>query len=415
MANKNAIEKLIKLGFGVGIKLFSMVVGLYTMRWLNTNLTPQELKSFFLSLFFTGTILGLAHLGIVNLVSKFIITRVQDPERFNQMWSNSFYIQTTLSLLGILLIYIVSLTNPVLPFNILVLVYLAQLFLALDGAFKVVADFNNQTYKFTATELLSKFCILVLLLIMSRYYLGADNLLIYSMIILVCAAGQLVLDLIVQNKYLKWVRPNLKALIPYKMDILQFFGINLLLLLASNSDRWFLSYFKFSDYVINGYVNIYNLYVITTTVEAFILPVLYFNLINGKDLTSPVKDIVTNSKWLYLFILESICASVGFKILSYVLMPIIDKNSLYLKYSYEIVDILCVLILLNSTSYLITQLFILKDKVKYESISIVIFTLSTLVSYFLLIPSFGHIGAAYASLIGFGLYVGTKVLLVRRL
>ena len=46
MNNQDGIKKIIKIIFGLSIKIVSLLIGLYTMRWLNTNLTPNELKSF---------------------------------------------------------------------------------------------------------------------------------------------------------------------------------------------------------------------------------------------------------------------------------------------------------------------------------------------------------------------------------
>jgi O-antigen/teichoic acid export membrane protein len=415
MNNKDAVIKIAKLLLGVSIKIFSLIVGLYTMRWLNTNLNPSELKAFYLSIFFNASILGVATLGLSNLVNKFIVNKASEPYKFNNIWSNAFFVQLYISLFGILLVYIVSLTNPVLPFNILILVYITQMFLALDGSFKVVADYNNKTWLFTITELISKILIVSGLIVFVNGFFGTKGVLFYSLLILACAIVQFTLDLYFQSKSLTWVKPKFSLLKEYKTDIIQFTLIGFAIAISSTSDRWFLSYFKFSDFVINGYVNIYNLFSIAMIVETVIIPVLYYNMLKGKDINLPIKQIVLKSKWFYLILAESLLASVTFKIGSYIILPLIDKNGTYLNYSYEVVDILSFTLLFTSSNYFLSQILILKNKVKYETICVMIFMFLSILLYLILIPRYAHLGAAYATLISYSITLLIKIHLINKI
>jgi O-antigen/teichoic acid export membrane protein len=401
MNNQDGISKIIKLITGVGIKILSLFVGLYTMRWLNTNLSPSELKSFFLSLFFTGSFLTISTLGLANILNRIILEKEINSNKFDKLWINSILVQSIISFFGLFVMYFVSLYNPVLPFGILILIYVAQYFLAIDGSIKIITDYNNSTWTFTLTDLISKLLILASLLFYSKYYLNVNNILVYGLIILFCAVFQFLLDIIIQRKNINWVKPDFGMLLDYKAEIIQFTLITLALVFASNSDRWFLSNFKVSDYAINGYVNAYNLYTIVTMLETFVLPALYFNMLKGKDNTKSVNELVLKSKWFYLILSLSVFSAIGFKIASGLLLPIINKNGEYLAYSYQVVDFLAILLIFNSSSNLLSHLLIFKNKVKYEFIAVVIFLVSTVLLYLYLIPQFGHVGAAIASLAGY--------------
>jgi O-antigen/teichoic acid export membrane protein len=414
MKNQDGIKKIIKIIFGVSIKIVSLLIGLYTMRWLNSNLNASELKSFFLTLFFTGSFLTISTLGLANILNRTILEKETQPLKFDKLWINSILIQTIISIFGIFVMYFVSLYNPVLPFGVLILVYIAQYFLAVDGSIKIITDFNNNTWTFTLTDLISKLLILFSLLFYSKYYIGSNNILVYGLIILFCAMFQFVLDVLIQRKNINWVKPDFGILLEYRSEIIQFTVITLALVFASNSDRWFLSYFKISDYAINGYVNAYNLYTIVTMLETFILPPLYFNMLKGKDNAKSINELVLNSKWFYIILGLSIFSAIGFKIASGLLLPIVNKNGDYLAYSYQVVDYLSILLLFNSSSNLLSHLLIFKNKVKQEFIAVVIFLISTVLLYILLIPQFGHVGAAIASVVGFVVNFVYKAIITAR-
>jgi O-antigen/teichoic acid export membrane protein len=415
MNNQDGIKKIIKLVFGVSIKVVSLLVGLYSMRWLNTNLNAGELKSFFISLFFTGSFLSISTLGMNNIVQRQIISKSQDLNKFNSLWVNSFVTQTIVSFIGIAVMVVISFYNPVLPLLPFLLIYIAQFFLAIDGNLKVIADFNNKTWSFTMTDLISKVLIVTALILYSTFNLKYDNIVIYGLIILFCAILQFALDLYFQRKSINWVKPNFNDLIQYKSEMIQFTIITLILTISNNSDRWFLSFYKFSDSVINGYVNVYSLYLNVTLLESFILPVLYYNMVKDKDMTKGFGNLNKKNKWLLLIFLMSFVSAIGFKIGTGFLLPIVDKESKYLNYSYEIVDILSLILLLNSSSFLMTQLIILKNKVKLETISTIIFTIVILISYIILIPKYGHIGAAYATLIACLSQFTVKLLMILKI
>jgi O-antigen/teichoic acid export membrane protein len=404
-----------KLAFGIGFKVISLLVGLLSMRWINTNLTSQDLKSLFLTLFFTSAILNISSLGLGNLVSRSYVTEKEKPQNFFKLWSNYFYIQVINFLIGGVVLLVIAQYNPLLPILPLMLIYLSQYFLAIDGSYKFITESNNRTWTFTITESISKILIIASLYFVVNNYFPSNKLISYSIVVIIFAVIQYLMDNWINRKEILWTTPNFAILWEHKKEIIQYTLLTTISVASANSDKWFLNFYRFSDEVINGYSNIYNLYIIGISVESFILPVLFYNMIKNFDINQKASVIIKNNKWFYLFFLETIIFSIGFNVGSRYLINFIDKDLKYSNYSFDVINILSATILFNSSIFIFSQFYLFKKKLKFETISYLISSIITIILYILLIPRYGHIGAAYATLLGTVINFAVKIIFVKKI
>jgi O-antigen/teichoic acid export membrane protein len=310
-----------------------------------------------------------------------------------------------------LLISIINFVAFTLPLNLFYLLFIAQFILFIDGNFKSITDTQNRSWQFTFSEFVSKILIAILLFLISGLNTSSNNSLLqyYIFIVLILSFFQLLIDLIWQKKYYGFTKPDLKSLAPFKKDIINLALIGLVIGLSAQTDKWFLKYFGFNEYVINGYINAYKLLELGLVIETILIPVMFSNLINGQDLNKPWKNFILRSKWFYLILFSGVISFIGFLIASYFIVPIIDAKRLYSNYSFDVIPFFGLILLFDPISYFLTQYLFHKNKLYVETITLVFYGIISLILYSLLIPSYGHIGAAISTLIGSIFIISFKV------
>lgn len=413
-----AFEKIVKLAIGVSFKLVSLVISIYILKWVNSNLSQIELKEFNIFNTITVIILSLAAAGLGPVIQRKYIDykKTQSDESktaFINLWSLSICIQCIFFVVGLicLTLYYInsSFTSPLYLFYLLLL---AQLMLSIDGGYKLITDANNKTWQFTITELFSKLLIFILLFFSTTFSFNSNSFKHYLAVIVFSAGFQLVADIILQKKYAGFKIPNLSYLKKYRTEITVFF-INTLLSVASmNTDRLFLAHYYPSGLELNGYVNAYKFLEIAMVLENIIFPVLFFNLYTSNIHNIPYVKFIFKSPWFYLIFANSIGILLVYLLASRTFMGFIDSESKYTSVSFVVLPILGLALFTTTIHNLLTGFIVQLKFFKIEFISLLIYAITAILMYIVFIPRFGYLGAAYSTLAGSFIITGTKFALL---
>lgn len=412
--SQESVIKIIKLGFGVIVKILSLIAGIYILRWLNNNLTPNELQSFNLIQFFSGIFLFLTGFGLGPILTR-IYTIENNKKKFFEFWATTNVIQIFLMLIGVLLILLIPKSISNVNAELILFMFLGQSAYAIDSHYKGFTDVNNSSWQFLITDLSTKILFIAGLFYVSKnntfgtsqlsifgsnYTLNTNAMFWYLLLFFVLAVLQFCFDFLIQRKKLQILKPNFSLLKEYRNEILSLTYISVVVALSANTDRLFLKYFGYSEYVFNGYINIYKLLDLTFILEGIIIPVLFANLIRGKNLEGSWWSFCKKSLWFWLIIGTGLVSSIGFIVGSYIVLPIIDPKRLYIQYSQDVMYFFALILLSNSTNFFISMALFYKKKVYIDTIAITIYAILSLILYSTLIKPYGHYGAAISTLIG---------------
>jgi O-antigen/teichoic acid export membrane protein len=178
--------------------------------------------------------------------------------------------------------------------------------------------------------------------------------------------------------------------------------------LYSLTDRWFLDFFEFDEFVIVGYSNAFKLIEISLIVPSLIIPVITSKA--KRDFTNFIKNSDTELKslqiykFLFKYLLFSLVVGVGTSLgilfFGKFAILLIDPQRRFYDYSIESLNYLAFAIIPSGLISFTANMNVFLDAEKYEFIGILIITVSVISLYLYLIPIYGHIGAALSSLIG---------------
>jgi O-antigen/teichoic acid export membrane protein len=406
---KNGTKKLITLGFGLLIKIFTLIVGIFVLRWVNTNLSQNDLKEFNIMNTISPILLSFGTFGLGFQLQRLYLHYLTDnsqesKDSFNELWSFGVIIQVITYLVGLVLLFIIYLNiGLTLPIYIFYILFTAQTLFAIDGNYRLITDANNETWKFTITELVNKLGTLFLLLFSTTLNIFDRNLTYYLISIMIFATVQLALDIKLQSKYVTFIFPKfqkMKAFIKEnQFEILAFMLNVFLIAISATTDKLFINYFYPSGKELNGYTNSYKLLELTMQIEGILSPVLFFNLIKSNVYKVPWSKFIWKSPWFYIINSMAFVNFFGFIFFSNLLLPIIDQNKQYLEYSYAVIPFLASILLFNTLSNLLGQFIIYKKKFYIEVSGLGFYAFVSLILYYLLIPPYAHVGAGIASMI----------------
>lgn len=395
------MKKIIKLILSLIIKGSSMIITIFILRWLNSNLTPLQLQDFNLASLYSSTFITITSLGLGIILIKLYNSNEEESE-FNKFWSSLFAYQLLLTLASLIFFFIIKEYLNLNSIYILPLLFVAQMLLAIDGNYKAITDYHNKSIQFTITEFLSKIIILILLYSFLFFnILKIDNDIYYVIILFSTSLMQLILDSYLQRKHIKWVKPNISILLKHR-KLIGLVALNMsIFIITSNLDRFFIKFFNYNEFELNSYINAYKIFEIMMIIEQIVLPIFIANLIKNITIKGLRTDQIWKSKWTWLILINGAFSIILFLLASYFVLPFIDKNGIYLAKSYEAVPYLAIAALFSSISYCISQYFLYRSKIKYETYSLIIYLILSIVGYIYLIPPLGGKGAAIATLIGF--------------
>jgi O-antigen/teichoic acid export membrane protein len=434
------LQNFKQIAYNLFVKFLSIFVAIYINRWLNNpdHLTPEHLADFNIIMVYNSIIIGLLSLGIPSLVQKFYTNEKSDI-RYKVFWTAIFYFQLSLYILGIILVFLIfnfsNLTNLILFLGL----FTAQYILTLDLNFRSVCDSFGKSWQFSLTDLIGKLIILVILTVSEIFKNSIENINYYLITILSVYILQFILDWIWQKKYVgisyfdfKIIKENIKFFI-----YIGFSGF--FISLYSLTDKLFIDYFGFGDFVLNGYSIAFRILEVFIVIPSLSIPVISSlakkeldsvkqNLSSSKHLKLINQNTIINKnlnlsfseesyviiKWLFVSLAISSISSFGLFLLGPLFIRVIDSSMLYYDYASQSLNILAFALIPVGVVIYSNMLLIFFDREKYNFISILFITIFTLFLYQYIIKDYGHWGAAWSSLISIFTDAVIKLILLFR-
>lgn len=414
MRNKNLLLVLSLL-----IKFLAVGFGLIVNRWLNDYIPPESLKNYNLIIVYNSIILGVFSFGIPELIQKFY-TNTSEAKEYADFWTTITFFRIIQYFLSIILIILTYPLSRTFDLFLIIGIFTSQYIILCDINFRSISDAFHRNWQFSLTDLGSKILI-VFALYISLYFKIAQYLNVYIWASISIYLIQYFVDWYINRDYALLGR--------IKLDIIKnnfkgflYLGLTAFVMgLYSSTDKWFLDYYGFNEFVINGYSNAFRLIEISLIVPSLMVPTIC--TLAKKSLigdTLSKKNIFGkfdfNFKFLekilpyrYRLILKYLLFSFFIGLLTFFsvlivgylgLILTVGKDSDYFNYAFESLLILTFALIPSGLITFFTMMNIFLDGEKLEFIGIVLIAVVVLGMYIAFIPNYGHIGASYASVLG---------------
>jgi O-antigen/teichoic acid export membrane protein len=410
------LTKYYPLVFSTIIKLLAIGLGLYISRWQNKFFSPDDLKNYNLIIVYNSIVFGILGLGIANLVYKFY-TNENDKLKQKEFWTTILLFQIVLYFLGVILVFIIYYFSNIFNFYLLLTIFTAQYILLIDSNFKSIGDTLNRNWIFNISEFFAKALVMFILFFWSKE-LGINSLLYFAYTILAIYFLEFLFDWFTQREYTQLSVPSF-SLIKDNKRFFFFMGLsNFFNSISSTTDKWFLNFFGYNSYVINGYSNTFKLAEIILVPFSIAIPVFASwakksidkgesskLLLKYVDLNLPFSSYLRNRRsstlilieWLLICTFAGIIISLIFLVLARFGLILIDSDRVYYEWSAEIIPLFAYAILPIGVIGFMSNMTIIFEKDNYEFYTYIIFAFSAILLYIILIPPFGHYGAIIAS------------------
>lgn len=405
----NIISSNKQLIISLSLKLLAIVSALYVNRWLNSNLSSLQLAQFNLALTNVIILINATSFGLAQSIYHFFLKN-SDKKLQKQYFSTVLFLQFSFYLFCILAMFSFSLIVVGFDFLVYFLIFSVQYILTVDNNFRSLCDIYNKSWQFSLTDLVGKVSICLGLIVISVLNLSYDKLLIYLGITFVIISLQYLVDFVWQKKLFHGLTFPKFSLIKENLPTLLILGINgFMVALSANTDKNFINYFGYGSDYINGYSNAYKLFELSTVLPSLTVPIIFSKYIQY----SPDKIFNIKNKYLLYSILAGIISAVGYLVVGYFVLQIIDPLGLYLRYAYEVLPILAIGLTCSGISLFLSLAFVHYNKTKLEFLILLAYNLILFGLYYLLIPPYGHIGAGIATSVGTLAIVIIRLLVLR--
>ena len=162
----------------VVLKFISVFVSLYIIRWLNVEMSISEYKDFNVVTSFTPVIIGIITFGIPQILYKEYTNSKE--QKLTNLWTAMFVLRWISYVIGLLICFIFFNLTGLKDALIVSLIYTAQFIVIADIGFRSILDARNKSWRFSATDLLGKI-LLVIILASSKYlFIETNKLYLYA-------------------------------------------------------------------------------------------------------------------------------------------------------------------------------------------------------------------------------------------
>jgi polysaccharide transporter, PST family len=415
MINQSKIRSLIQghksLIISVLFKFTAIFIALYVNRWINTRLSNQDIYDINISISLASIIVGSTSLGIYQIIYNHYIKK-RSQEENNSMWTTMLVLQMVIFLIIFPASWLVFLFFPTIKVSTFIIFFLLTYVLTLDLNFRSITDVNDKNWQYSLTDLVGKGLLVVMLFSVTLLSLTENQLNLYLAFNLGCCILQLLLDCYFQRRYVGIGPFSWELVKEYRSDIIYIGSMSLIAGLGLNTDKIILGYLQAGNVnMVNGYINMYKFLEISVVLVSITTPNLFAKFANSRELNNiNLKSLLFN-KWAGVCTFLGVVSSIGFMICGPILLGVIDRDRRFTSYSMEVFPWLALAILPTGISAYLTQFLYYQKKAWIELSSIVVYTIVSLILYFSLIPQYGHIGAAIASVIGNFLVVVVKIVI----
>lgn len=408
-----------KIGIGliiqIGIKLVTVLIGIFTAQWSIRNIPENQLADLYTLIGLNAIVLTVIFLGIPELLHK-LYTLNEENNQNPAIWSTYQFLRIVSFGVGLIL-FLAALPLLQIEYSWFPIVVYSGAFVVLwDLNYKSITDAMGNSWQFSVSDLVSKCFFLILLILFDVLNVNEVLPVMYFAVAGLCSfLLAFIIDSIWQRSHIIWAKPDITVLIENKNTIVNLSIISIVSAFYLYSDRLFLRIFDINNADIVSYSNAYRLIEIIIVVPVLIAPIIssfvkkniqsgepkrYELIMNSyfkKCNLTPPHTIIMHAIALILF---GIGLSFGVLLVAPLLIRLIDIQLVY-------PQSIPILIMLSSILSIVTCHYYLRFIMifyHYEHIDLrnsVIICVATLLLYVLLIPTFGIFGAAVATVISY--------------
>lgn len=419
----------------VGIKFLAIACGIFITRWQVSNFTTQDFANYSLILAYNSIVLMAVSWGLPQIIQKVFTNRdksislnfskaeagnsplegwqakpdgvfqndatqngdTQAASTINQFnisnfWTTTVALRFLSYLVGLLIIFLTYKLSQTSDLVAIIGIFTAQFILLADLAFRSIADSINKSWQFSVTDLIGK------LLLVALIYFTAQtlqpNIINFAIISIIAYAISLLIDAFWQSKNYSWGKFDLN-IIKVEIGAIGFLTLaDIINGLYSKTDLLFLRYFNFDLIQVASYSNAYKLFEIATIIPGLTMPVLASILrkkLNNKEITKK-----TLLKYYLGTLGIGVLTAIAVNIFAQIGIWLIDPSGKY--DSLNLLRILSLILIVLFPALLSSDLLNVSGLEKKQFWSKLWTAGLALILYIVLIPMFGGVGAAMATL-----------------
>ncbi len=393
---------IIKNGWSVFLKLFSVALSFLAFRWINANLEPQVLEQVNVSLAVNGFVIGFIAFGVPTLAQKVFTNHYEDQGYLATAWTSLLFIRVISFFVGLLIIWLVSLSG-LLGFDILFAIYISQFLFLADTIFRAIVDSDNRSWQYSFSDLIAKTVLIVVLFQVSMklpFFNDWSDLHLYILALTVSALTAISVDTWMQRKSIKLSKISWNFLKENRKTILFLSLSSIIVGSYLTTDKVFLKVFNFDEFAINGYSNAYKLYETASIIPGITMPVLASSI--RKRILSIQDESQKRSvilRYARLTIIAGLVVTTAIAVFGPFALSLIDPKRLYYDISLQTLWILAGAVTLTFPALFFAFQNIFNGNEKLELKIQFANMVAALILYTILISQFSYIGAAISTLL----------------
>ncbi len=398
------------LFFQTFIKLIATSIGLYSTAWVISETNPSQYADYTVIIGFVTIIQTIIIFGIPRIIQK-TYTNTEDEKKRIEIWSTLAFLRFISYIIGIVLILVFINFTSIKELELTVLIFSSQFIILADEAFRAICDANEETWKYSLTDLLERLVMVVFLLLYSFTNIFSMNpLWFFGFVTLIGRMIMISADFIWQSKYISWAKPSLAILMKNKKALF-YLTITSIFIGLVRGTQIVLDILDTSDIDLGTYYNANKLYMVGLIIPSMTLPMVSSkvrkNLLSKKigflgNLIKKYTNSITAQiliEWIVYSIFGGLVVFFMATLFSPIGIFLIDPQS-----EYPFIRTLNILIILLSSfifyfpSFLISNIMTLSHYESYDFATTVIASLIGIIIIFILGYFFGVLGVAFGVL-----------------
>ena len=389
-----------KNSLSVSLRLLAIAFVFFPQRWLNENLSSEVFAQVNVSLSVIGVVMGILTLGVPQLLHRVYTHMAHTPER-DMIWSSLAGLRVVSFVPGLVLVALASLFGWA-DLEVLILLYVPAFLFLTDVAFRSIVDSDNRSWQYSFTDLCSKavlnlglFWAAVQVPVVSQW----PDFYKYAFALFLSAVTAVGLDLLLQRKHYRFVRPSVAYLRRVRPTIVYLGMTGFLVGAFLTTDKIFLESYGAGDNAINGYSNAYKLFEVAVVVPGITMPVLASTVIKRIRGSAAGEQRVTLRRYLMTTLGVGFGVALGFAALGPWVLSLIDPAGNYIQISRVALWTLTPAVILNFGVTFLAHMFVLSGHDKQEMKVQTRNLLFALLTYGVLIYFFSYVGAAVSTIL----------------
>jgi O-antigen/teichoic acid export membrane protein len=310
----------------------------------------------------------------------------------SNFWTTTLALRLASYIVGLIIIFFTYRLSQTSDLISIIGIFTAQFILLADLAFRSIADSNNKSWQFSVTDLVGKLILVCLMYVSVQFF--RPSIIGFALISILAYLISLLIDGFWQRKNYSWGKFDLN-IIKVELGAIGFLTLaDIINGLYSKTDLLFLRYFNFDLFQVASYANAYKLFEIATIIPGLTMPVLASML--RKKLNSGEITKKTLIKYYGITLGVGALTTIAVNIFAQTGIWLIDPTGKY--ESLNLLRILSLILIVLFPTLLSSDLLNVSGLEKKQFWSKFYTAGLALVLYIVLIPMYGGVGAALATL-----------------